>query len=397
MKNTLLLMVLLLTSLMSFAQYNNDVKIIKPLININTPDGGYYSEMLYDLVDSFYCGAIVKNNGIDTATGVFLRFKTSFNGQTADAFFSDTITLAPQQTDTLTIPGFKKIYNIYWNCSIPLVFDLYSDSVDQNPADNQDSIPNMFLFGHMWGQVSRSIHENAVFNDSLLPGFSAGDFLGVCFKVPSDSNQWWWHTMVYMNIKMLTVIDSSTSISVNIYRNGHLLVDQPFPIDTNSSIYYNGWYNSEGFLGNNSLFLYPDSSYMVGIRLDSGMAANLPLLIDTSCYHNFPAEAVAIINDTLRLINFVPLIGLVFDPEGIEEINNTIDFQLYPNPTDDWVILKAKEMETIAIFDVSGKLLNQIKTSGNQFKLSLKAYSSGSYLIRLTTKEGIGTKMIIKN
>ncbi len=397
MKNTLLLMILLLTSLMSFAQYNNDVKIIKPLININTPDGGYYSEMLYDLVDSFYCGAIVKNNGIDTATGVFLRFKTSFNGQMADAFFSDTITLAPQQTDTLTIPGFKKIYNIYWNCSIPLVFDLYSDSVDQNPADNQDSIPNMFLFGDMWGQVSRSIHENAVFNDSLLPGFSAGDFLGFCFKVPSDSNYMWWHTMVYMKIKMLTVIDSSTSISVNIYRNGHLLVDQPFPIDTNIANCNGGWYNSELFPGFNNKQLYPDSSYMVGIRLDSGMVANLPLLIDTSAYHNFPVEAVAIINDSLRAINFVPLIGLVFDPEGIEEINNTIDFQLYPNPTEDWVILKAKEMETIALFDVSGKLLNQIKTSGNHYKLSLKAYSSGSYLIRITTKEGIGTKMIIKN
>jgi len=51
---------------------NHDLLLVKPLVNFNDTDGGFYSEYYIDQFNNVYCGAIVQNIGTLSATHVYL-------------------------------------------------------------------------------------------------------------------------------------------------------------------------------------------------------------------------------------------------------------------------------------------------------------------------------------
>jgi len=75
-----------------FAQFDNDIEMIKPIINFNNSMGGFYSDFFYDVLDSMYCGAEVENIGNNAATGVYLEVKyINNNNMVLGTFYSDTL------------------------------------------------------------------------------------------------------------------------------------------------------------------------------------------------------------------------------------------------------------------------------------------------------------------
>jgi hypothetical protein len=81
---------------------------------------------------------------------------------------------------------------------------------------------------------------------------------------------------------------------------------------------------------------------------------------------------------------------------GIDEPNNGTGFMLYPNPASDEVTLHFSDTEPhdICIFDLSGQLLLEQKTTATQERLSLTGLAGGCYFIRVQGKSGIAARRL---
>ncbi len=84
---------------------------------------------------------------------------------------------------------------------------------------------------------------------------------------------------------------------------------------------------------------------------------------------------------------------------GINEFSLNNNISIHPNPAHEFVLIqnKGSKIESIAIFDIRGKLLMtpplQETTDGQSINVS--RLKQGVYFIKVTTKNGIATKKIL--
>lgn len=78
------------------------------------------------------------------------------------------------------------------------------------------------------------------------------------------------------------------------------------------------------------------------------------------------------------------------------ELLNSIKFSLYPNPVKDLVTISAmSEIQKIQIYDLVGKLLLNVENiNSNELTLPITT-NPGTYIIKLSSKEGIGVEKIV--
>lgn len=99
-----------------------------------------------------------------------------------------------------------------------------------------------------------------------------------------------------------------------------------------------------------------------------------------------PTSAVIVGNNGVILKN----ININF----IEENENAISIQIFPNPTSDFITLLTDAILTrIEIFDLNGKLVNEI--SGNSRMIDVSKLESGIYMLKAISESGISEQKII--
>ena len=76
---------------------------------------------------------------------------------------------------------------------------------------------------------------------------------------------------------------------------------------------------------------------------------------------------------------------------------NHQNISIFPNPTTDFVTIEANDLQQVALFDMTGKMLKYISTYGNRQQLDMREFPAGTYFIRFTTKTGSKTQSVIKN
>ncbi|WP_055435859.1 DUF7619 domain-containing protein [Lacinutrix algicola] len=78
------------------------------------------------------------------------------------------------------------------------------------------------------------------------------------------------------------------------------------------------------------------------------------------------------------------------------EIDHSVS--VYPNPVKDVVIISAKDnIKSVALFDVSGRVLQTKITTSKELKLDLSSRASGVYFVKITTEKGIKVEKILKD
>jgi len=81
---------------------------------------------------------------------------------------------------------------------------------------------------------------------------------------------------------------------------------------------------------------------------------------------------------------------------GILEISNENNIAVYPNPTNDKIEIESPKKTNIEIINARGQIIEKLKTSNIKTKVDLTKYSSGVYIIKAKTDNGIIVKKIIK-
>ena len=81
---------------------------------------------------------------------------------------------------------------------------------------------------------------------------------------------------------------------------------------------------------------------------------------------------------------------------GIAE--NQININTYPNPAKDYVHIATDDILMISLFDTTGKRVLQIQTPDqpDNLDLNLSNLSKGNYLLKVLSKKGAGSKVILK-
>ncbi|MCG3165787.1 MAG: hypothetical protein POELPBGB_01562 [Bacteroidia bacterium] len=357
---------------------NNDLLLNKPLINTNEPDGGYYSEYFYQSFQQLFCGAIVQNTGTQGATNVYLQLDLLDNNNAViSTYYSDTIlVLDTNQVDTVNIPqaitDFN--YNYYYR---NISYRIISDSIDENQSNNEDIIPFTALYQSDWNHTSRAAVATNTLNISQIENFQSGDFIGVSLNLGS------WHHLVYgLQVSITEPWSDSLLMMGKIYQNGVVIDSVPF-YNGGSSYFYS-------FGGS----LIQDSTFYVGVEITCPPGTPIPMGVDTSCFHNFESETIARIGNTWITLNFVPLISLVCDPEGIEEINGTL-INIYPNPATTSITITGY---TPAYLTLCNTLGQTVAKASNTNTIWLGALPQGLYLLQVFDAKGalVKTEKVVK-
>lgn len=84
---------------------------------------------------------------------------------------------------------------------------------------------------------------------------------------------------------------------------------------------------------------------------------------------------------------------------SVEEVTNTKNFKLYPNPFKDELFLSSdnQTIKEINIYDLSGKLVKSISNiNARSYRLDAGYLVSGNYLVAIKTENGVETYKVIK-
>ncbi len=88
---------------------------------------------------------------------------------------------------------------------------------------------------------------------------------------------------------------------------------------------------------------------------------------------------------------------------GIKEAKDiSLSVLAYPNPTTDYLTVKVENYETASlqymVFDINGKLLQQVKCTGNKTSINIQNYPAANYFVKvLDSEKEIKVFKIIKN
>ncbi|MEM6721073.1 MAG: T9SS type A sorting domain-containing protein [Bacteroidota bacterium] len=146
------------------------------------------------------------------------------------------------------------------------------------------------------------------------------------------------------------------------------------------------------------------------ITITPPVSGNITLLDNNSTLANAPALGgaldaffqVDIINDsTVNFTNQFNMLGtassIAFTVLSTEEVIQPItDLTLYPNPAKDYVEIRTTNLtvDKVEIFDLSGKLVSEVKNPSSQITVS--SLESAMYIMIIHTDKGKNIKKLVK-
>ena len=81
---------------------------------------------------------------------------------------------------------------------------------------------------------------------------------------------------------------------------------------------------------------------------------------------------------------------------AINDVTSTDGILLRPNPADRQVTVSAPlPLKRVEVYDMAGRLVESHQPSGTTLQIDLKAYPSGTYLVKVTTTNGTTTKKLV--
>lgn len=83
---------------------------------------------------------------------------------------------------------------------------------------------------------------------------------------------------------------------------------------------------------------------------------------------------------------------------AIENVEANSLFEIYPNPANEFFVLKNLENEDaeISIFDLTGRLIYNNTITGNQNEINIQNFAKGTYVVKILSNEKVASQLLIK-
>ena len=97
---------------------------------------------------------------------------------------------------------------------------------------------------------------------------------------------------------------------------------------------------------------------------------------------------------------FVPahsyaIISNMADPSGVEDVitDKNTSISIYPNPATDYINVSTDEVNEINVYSLTGAI---VARSTNSTTVDVSHLSTGNYIVRIVTPNGVSTSKLIK-
>ena len=80
---------------------------------------------------------------------------------------------------------------------------------------------------------------------------------------------------------------------------------------------------------------------------------------------------------------------------GVQNVNAS-NISVFPNPANDFIVVKAEQISDITITDLSGKIVYQNKLNNSRINIDLTAFESGVYIVSVKDNKSVYTQKFIK-
>ena len=242
-------------------------------------------------------------------------------------------------------------------------FDVHSGFKAKAFFTGTYSIEMIFKFDQLTGynriiDFSNSLSDNGIYTlDDCFNLYPDGD-VGLCPGAFDTTNY-----------KQLVITRDNSTGQMNIYLNGTAFVNYH-----DSTNYY-----VIGAAPNDSIKFFKDDLDVP----DEDWSGNVALIRMCDFVLN-PAQINSSYNDFCTRIS------------GIQEVDNTLEFNLYPNPSADNITIETSQKTNIEIQNVEGRTVKTINNVEKATIVDLSELSGGVYFIKAITEKGISVKKFIK-
>jgi len=101
--------------------------------------------------------------------------------------------------------------------------------------------------------------------------------------------------------------------------------------------------------------------------------------------------------ETPVFVRPVSKVSITQQPVSITNTPGNTNFYVYPNPANDYVIIETfADNALISLINIQGKIIKEIKSSGNQYRMDISNIPSGIYFIRVEDKTSTNCIAFIK-
>ena len=141
------------------------------------------------------------------------------------------------------------------------------------------------------------------------------------------------------------------------------------------------------FATNNGLSALTDSGF-ISITSTDGLASNWTYSVEEDNNHNLWVGTV---------LGLSKIVGICQSSTSINEIDNTKEISIYPNPTNDnFIIQNLEGNEFIKVYTISGQQLFSFNSKGCQEKVDISNYKPGIYFVTIIGKDFSKTLKVFK-
>jgi len=123
--------------------------------------------------------------------------------------------------------------------------------------------------------------------------------------------------------------------------------------------------------------------------------ALIPIVDELSCDLNYESTIRCYSEFDYGMINFDG--GAPCIPTPVEELLKDTDLEIFPNPTSDKLFFKTKELQlqSVQIFSLEGKLINEILFE--QSEINLSYLDAGIYFLKIKSEQGLIVDKVVIN
>lgn len=113
-------------------------------------------------------------------------------------------------------------------------------------------------------------------------------------------------------------------------------------------------------------------------------------------------QTAAAFNRSYRIITVNPTYVNVSTPLRscswivVNELSNSLNFSIFPNPAADKLTIKCTQKATIEVLNIKGQFIKTINIDGTDMTVDLTNFSRGVYIIKAKTDKGVIIKKFIK-
>ena len=101
-------------------------------------------------------------------------------------------------------------------------------------------------------------------------------------------------------------------------------------------------------------------------------------------------------------VNIVSSVGtqsvnVTVDDSWLNIDENTANFEIYPNPTNDKFVVKGDNINEVEVYNLCGQKVLSVKTDSQNVNVNMSDFATGVYMVKITDNNGSSTvKKVVK-